>query len=467
MRQHFSWWCAISAVILLPLVQGGFSLLADSLFTVLAGTALLFSPHGKSRNHWARLAQLAWLLWIAWQVMQLAPLPQAALAVIAPGSNAAWLNNAELIPSLSPRISLFPVESVRFLIASLGLWCLWETMRSLHASRPRLARNTLVAFTCAGLLQAFYGTVSHLGIWSIPWLEPTGHVHVDVAHGTFANRNHYAAYLILCTAATLALMMAPANAAGVFLRGSVRRLLDFITSATPVYRTILFIMVVAIVLTQSRMGNTALGVGLGAFAFAWILQTRDMRSFLIALSIFASILVVDVLIISERFGLEKVVQRIEQTDIDTDARVTAREIGDRMLEAYLPSGSGLGSFPRLEPLHDLRFGGAPFAFAHNDHQQLLIEAGIPGYAILCLLVLSHAALAIRLLKSRRNLHRSIGAAILMIISAAVLHSSVEFLAYTPGWRALFIALLGMMAGLPAPRRGTPLISMHWDGRNPR
>ena len=162
----------------------------------------------------------------------------------------------------------------------------------------------------------------------------------------------------------------------------------------------------------------------------------------------------DLLIVSERFGLERVTQRIELTDLDQNNRTEVHARNLQLLEQSWPFGAGLGSYSRIETTLGQALGGSDFVYAHNDHAQLLIEAGLPGYAALVALVALHIGMALRRLQSKRTLHRALSAAALMGIAAATLHATVEFNAYIPAWRALFVCLLALLAGLPAPRSTT-------------
>jgi O-antigen ligase len=90
--------------------------------------------------------------------------------------------------------------------------------------------------------------------------------------------------------------------------------------------------------------------------------------------------------------------------------------------------------------------------AHNDHLELMVEFGVFGYALLSMLLLCHVVLAWQALSSRSTLHRSVGALVIMVITAASIHALVEFVFHTPALRAVYVALLGLVAGLPQQRR---------------
>ncbi len=441
-----SWVLVVVAILGPGFIRGGYPQFSEAASCLLAAAALLVAPRGMRSHPLIAACMTLWVLWLLWLGLQLAPLPTDVLSQLAPESLKAWNHLAEIDVVQQARISVFPEAGLRFFIVSLGLLCIWKTLQQLVSVDPYAARRTLLAIAIGGFVQALFGTLTHFNVWHFPVLEPSGRAHHAVAHGTFANRNHFAAVLVIASAATLALMLSVRDTS----RGRGSFIMDQLNKPTLIYRVMLFVLLVAVVLSQSRMGNVTLGVGMAVFALFWLISTRTMRSFVITAAIFTSIAVVDILLISERFGLDRVVQRIEATDIDGDSRSVLRQIAMDAINAYTPLGSGLGTFARLETQFDPTIAGAPLVYAHNDHLQLILEAGWVGYGILALLLLLHMGHAARLLGSRRALHRALAAGAMMVCTAALLHATVEFIFYTPGWRVLFVAFLGTLIGVRPP-----------------
>src|SRR5207248_2416144 len=79
-----------------------------------------------------------------------------------------------------------------------------------------------------------------------------------VATGTFINRNHLAGYLEMCLAAGVGLMLAELSSSrAASWRDSARHLLRTLLGNKARVRLALVVMVTGLVLTRSRMGNTA------------------------------------------------------------------------------------------------------------------------------------------------------------------------------------------------------------------
>lgn len=455
MRLQWSWLLSMTALLGLPLMRGGMPELAQAGFACLCAGSLLLAPRAAYRDSLVLAAHACWLAWLSWLAVQLIPLPLGILEQISPGSAEVWMGLREAgLPVEHGSISVHPSEGLRAWVSSLALYALWMSIRAQVAASSALTRRSLLVLSAFGTLLAAYATFSLLGTFTLAILEPLGNVHSRDAHAPFANRNHLAAYLCLSGAIILAAMLGGSQSRRPQWHSPLRRLLEWGNQPVLLLRLGLLIVVIGIVLSRSRMGNVAFVFGLGAFALAWLLQTRSLRAFLKVALIFASIIAVDLLIVSERFGLERVTQRIELTDLDQNNRTEVHARNLQLLEQSWPFGAGLGSYSRIETSLGQTLGGSDYVYAHNDHAQLLIEAGLPGYAALVALVALHIGMALRRLQSKRTLHRALSAAALMGIAAATLHATVEFNAYIPAWRALFVCLLALLAGLPAPRSTT-------------
>src|SRR6185295_19080796 len=121
----------------------------------------------------------------------------------------------------------------------------------LHSrERVRIATYVLIA---AGTVQALYGTITS-------FQNPDG-----IASGTFVNRNHFAAYIVMCLSVGIGVLVASLSGAknhswGQFFQG----LVQWVITPKMALRLLLASMVIALVLTRSRMGNTSFFIALFA-----------------------------------------------------------------------------------------------------------------------------------------------------------------------------------------------------------
>ena len=169
-----------------------------------------------------------------------------------------------------------------------------------------------------GVFQAFFASAAMMSdLQQLAFLDKI--FDRTSASGTFINRNHLAGFLDMNLAIGIGMLLAqlhrhPAQS----WREFMQRTIDIVLSSKFRLRLYLAIMVVALVLTRSRMGNTAFFSSLllcGVVGMA--LQQRVTRN---AVIFFVSLLLIDIYIVGNWFGVEEVVERLQNTTLDTEKR---------------------------------------------------------------------------------------------------------------------------------------------------
>ena len=349
------------------------------------------------------------------------------------------------------------------LLLGLGYCLLFMLCVSLCNSRKRLTL-LLTTLIVSGTLQAFWGSFMTLSgtEWLLVGPKTTG---TGVASGTFVNRNHLAGYLEMTLACGIGLLLAlrdgrPFNWVN---------LLELLLGPKARLRLALVVMVIALVLTRSRTGNTAFFISLllTGGLFVLIEKQHRLRNSLIL----GSIILIDVLIISQYFGLEQLKDRLVNTqlrDVVVEGVVVQKSTEDRpdvfayalplLLEKPL-TGQGAGSFEAVFPQYPGEDIRVHFDHAHNDYLQFGIEYGLLGslpLAAFMLLALWHA---LRALWQRQSVYRSgVGFGAAMGIIALLIHSGTDFNLQIPANAATLIVLcaIAVLAGSHrhAPKRPT-------------
>ena len=148
------------------------------------------------------------------------------------------------------------------------------------------------------------------------------------------------------------------------------------------------------------------------------------------------------------------------SDLSGDLRWQYVQDGWKVLLAYFPWGSGLGSFQavyeRMEPIESL----GEFTFARHAHNELLqntIEAGAPGL-LLMLVFLGTLAVGILRPASGRSPHPEWHAAAAIACLVPVLHSAVDYPLRTLACStvlALVVSIVMDSRNGDAHRRGIP------------
>ena len=414
-----------------------------------------------ARRAWPALLILAaWLLFV---LLQLVPLPLDLVAAISP--KAAWAHQLTYHPGQGEPWVTLSVDPHRTLVSlhrsvTLALFFLLVLLLVRRFSHLRWLAGALVF---AGTLTAVLGLAGYLLGWKS--------MYDGSLTATFANRNHLADYLALCIAAGIGLLLAQMGEGGAARerRELLRRTLDWIMSGKMRLRAYLLLMTVAIILTHSRMGNTAFFVSLlVAGILALLLMRRKTRGMVILL---ASLVVIDIFIVGSFVGINRVVERLEKTSLAHETRDEVVRDTITYWRDFPTTGSGLGTFPIAFPLYKGSDIPLTYRTTHNDYLQFASESGTLGLLLVGgFVVLSLAVSLLALRKRRVPWAQGAAFALLMGSVALLIHSSVEFnlqmlanaatymILAGMGWVALFLPAEGQHCGI-ARRRKRHLLAL--------
>lgn len=438
----------------------------------LAWLAWLPLPIGSNRPIWVGVA-LAWLALIAaaWLLSWLSGRLQAPAAfqqawpawlplvlllgwIIAqawlPGSWAApWVREAYQAAGSDPHpltVDRYAgIDAFWHVLLALGAFC----MTVLLVQKRSQLRRLLWTLVWVGMIMAVFTSVTVMegsGLSILGVSLSSG----NTASGTFVNRNHFANYLVLALSAGVGLLLSMQTGQRASdWRQRLRRWVATLLGPKARLRVFLALMVIALVLTRSRMGNTSFFVALliaGCIALALI--RRRQRPLVILI---ASLVVIDILIIGTWFGVEQVVDRIQQSVTVTEQRVIIHdrvrvEANREALEILRQSpltGTGAGSWYTVFPQWR-KWDHGFLDHAHNDYLEVAVEYGLPAAVLLGLVVVLSALRAWRQLASRRD-PLKLGAAFttMMAVIAVALHATVEFNLQIPANAATFMVLLAL------------------------
>ncbi len=299
-------------------------------------------------------------------------------------------------------------------------------------------QRRLLCFALAGtaFFQAIFGLADHFAGQALLPAFDRPHDY-GLPSGTFVNPNHFAALLSLGLFAAGALLASrrPARSgeAPVRATGAGRaRLIVFGTAGA--------IVLLAMVWTSSRAGLAAAALGLAVLAARELVgrQERLLRSGALLLGIVAATL------LGAAFWLrppQPLVDDLGTLDVSWSWRFAVyRMAGGAMFPAFWKTGSGVGTFPRLEPLFRPAAMGRPAVHAHSDWLEWLVEGGVPG-ALLALAWLVLMVLAVRHLL-RDGPDRAATAWLAAGGLALLAHAAIDFPLQLPGVMIPAAALAG-------------------------
>jgi len=375
--------------------------------------------------------------------LQLMTLPATVLAWLSPA--AADIHAAT---QSANTITLDPAATRAAALKTLTYGALFALTLLLVDSRARLRRLGL-ALVVSGVFQAAYGGLMTLSGLEIGFFVAKEHG-TGAVTGTFVNANHLAGYLEMCLGVGVGLMLADMSTRpAANMRESLRRILISILGNQGPVRLSLVIMVIGIVLSKSRMGNIAFFSSLILAGTLYLVLARRLS--LGTVVFFVSVVLIDILIIGNYFGIDKVAEEIQQ-GLRLDSSISVKEYRPvvyedtlQIVRDYPATGAGAGSFASVYPMYN--DGDTGFLFwkhAHNDYLQFAAEFGLAGFAMLGGIVLLSTWMAISAQFRRRSqMMRGMACGILMALIAMLIHSAVDFNLQIPANAATFVVILAM------------------------
>jgi O-antigen ligase len=338
--------------------------------------------------------------------------------------------------------SVTPHDSIISLQKGLSYAGIYTLTLFLVTNRRRLVQLMWIIVLSASL-QALYGSLMTLSGAEYGFFQAKERF-LGVATGTYLNRNHFAGLLELALAVGIGLLLAKPTIYRGDFRQKLRTFIRVMLSSKVILRLLLAILVIALVLSRSRMGNTAFFASLliaGALALLLMRNKTTATTLLLG-----SLLVIDITIVGAFFGVDKVAKRLQNTSVETETRdEVTRDTLAKFMEQPL-GGMGAGTFIHTYPTwkgEDVT-STAYYNHAHNDYVQFLAEFGAPATFALGLAVLWSLWLAIRSMQKRNShVYQGGGFAVTMAIVAIGIHSTVDFNLQIPANAMIFMVILAI------------------------
>ncbi len=334
------------------------------------------------------------------------------------------------------------------LILTLTLIGLFSSILLLCQSTFRL-NGLMLTIVISGALQAVFAIymLSIQSHYEILFFEVN---HTTNAKGTFSYHNSFAGYMEICLSAGLGLLLASfsdkAQATGNW-RAKISSVLEFLLSRKMQLRLFLVVMVIALVLTRSRMGNAGFMTSLILVLILALISMKDLRKILTWVVV--SVVLIDALVIGQWVGLNKVVERIENTSMTISAQGKSESVEQRaepafgaivMLKDRFWTGFGAGTFyTAFVPYKPSNLTGY-YDHAHNDYIEILVDNGVLGLLALLSFAISTLYCAIKLMQSNKNFHRGVGFGVTLALVSIGIHGTVDFNLHIPANAMTLVAL---------------------------
>ena len=435
-NRPWAWWA---------LTGCGFLLLAFWVFAWMSGKMPL-SPSLRERPAWVSVGLLSVL--VAWIFFQILPLPPNWVEVLSPQAFKIYQATRAVVPDEGLFMPLSLDRDATFAAGMRSLFFLTMFLLLLQYidSRSRL-RAFCFAIVVSGFFQAVYGSFMALSGIAYPFVGQ------GVATGTFINRNHLEGYLEMALAFGMVLLLKRVRVGGA--QGGLRGVLRIVLSEKALVRLMLIMMVAGLILSRSRMGNTSFFCSLLMTGILSVVVSRAFRTRAVFL-LLSSIVLLDVLMLGQWFGLEKVAERLRQTSLATEQRDEVDIYAVPLVEDFWFTGAGGGGFMHIFPAYAQENFGVLYDHAHNDYFELLIELGVIGFLPLSLFVVLGFCQSLLSLKCVRHKHvRAVGFGSCMGIISLSIHSTVDFNLQIPANAMLFLAVIVIVYVVQHTSKNTP------------
>ncbi len=373
----------------------------------------------------------------AYSVAIFLPLALTALWLliqILPGLGYMVGNNFSTI-SLDP--SLTQIMFLKTVALTMFVWLIFT-----YVNNKTLLFKLALAILISGLFQALYATWLNLNI-GMP--SPVFYMpYKERAVGSFVYQNQLANYLALCLSIGMGALISQLKLTGDSRRfkDKVRAIATVMLSSKMLIRFSLILMIIGLILTRSRMGNSAFFFALAAVSvFAFFFYNRKPK-YLRPLII--SFFILDLILVGAIFGVEKVKERLVETSLSSETRdEVVRDSIPMILEKPI-LGFGGGSFYSSFSAYQSEPYSGFYDHAHNDYIQFAVELGLPITAMLGAMMLYCLFIACRTMMQRKTpLYQGISFGCAVAIIHMLLHSTVDFSLQSPAIALLFVGILAM------------------------
>lgn len=376
-----------------------------------------------------------------------------------------------------------PHDTRLMVLRSLGyVGMFWLVLLLVTSDRRRTA--LLSGMMIAGVVQAMIAIVLYSSDGRYTLMDES-FVQGLRATGTFAGPDALANYLLFALSAGVAVMLSQMGMPGAARPGRHRRrlhgALEFMMSTKMIVRLMLIIMVIALVLTRSRLGNGAFFVAL-MLVTLWIVgRSPQLRRPAAILA--ASLLVIDLIVIGQWVGLSKVIERMQATELALKAEQeeaasavasgasppTAQRAPDlpqyreetlqerirplrdamAMIEERPWTGFGAGAFYSAFTRYKVESTKFFYDHAHSDYVEIVTDTGLIGLSLLGALMLLSAGRTVQLMKDRQGPHvRGVAAGCGMGIVCALLHATLDLNLQINANAAMLTVLLAVVWSVP-------------------
>lgn len=377
-------------------------------------------------------------------ILQVISFPTGVLRLLSP-------NSASLQSLLAPSGSSPPSMSLSLLSSAsargyLGLFSFlllgYLTFKAVDSRRRiNIIFNVLIWI---GIGLSLFGLIELLRAEpSILFYEKKHYL--DSVTGTFINRNHFSAYVIMIIPLALGLFLSRLNGVqslGLSWFEKIKRMIRERPLSFFLLPVGILIMGVAVVLSKSRSGGFLLVLVLILFFGLYFSFTHYFKqaSARLALKTFLLILVCILLYT----GVEGAINRFSMEGILEDGQTLVWRNVLTMISDHPVFGTGLGTFSAIYPSYEDNWKPGLYSHVNNDYLEFLSELGGLGFLLLfggILWFIVHSFLEWRIRMNPEIKGLALGG--LISLTALLVHAVTDSCLHIPANMILFVSVLGL------------------------
>ncbi len=340
---------------------------------------------------------------------------------------------------LAPSLSLSPERTASALRTGAALAALFLVATTVATERG--ARRLAWALLLSAAFQGLYGTIvlasGHDRIWGVPKVD-----YLDSATGTFVNKNHYAAYLVVALALGLGLVLSlwPRASEGSDRRARFVALLGREGSPALFAGFLLLLGLGGLLVSFSRAG-----IAIGSLSLVAVLLATGRGRFRRRAAVALLLLALGALPLIE-IGADRLTERYARAGEDlmtTGGRLDVWRDTVRAGVAFPFVGAGFGAFAEVYPLFRSPGVRLRYDHAHQELLQVAAEGGLLGITLLALLLAPVLLLALRELGAGDD---PLAAGLAAGLLGVLIHALVDFPFRVPAIAATAAVAAGALLG---------------------
>ncbi len=339
------------------------------------------------------------------------------------------------LPGLLSPVTIDAFATRSELLKTLAFAGFFAATICLAGSKAQI-RTMVYVVVVMGLMQALIGGAQQLLF------------DLSRSRGTFVNANHYAGYLEVALSLAVGLILSQSGERKL----SNNPFVEFVAGPRGRLRIIIVIMVIGLIMSRSRMGNLAFLTSILLTSGVAFFYTRKVsRNMLILLG---SIFLLDIIIIGNYFGLERLEERLRESPSAVVGRVGVFAYNLKIISDHPVAGVGAGAYEASMRSYRDEHLSARVTHAENDYLEFLVELGIIGALPLLLILLVGMRLQLAMLaKSDDTFIRGIAFGCLMGTVCLLIHATADVNLQIPSNGLLLVMLLALPFALDRLSRG--------------